>query len=88
MRFPHVVWAAAERGIPHYKLASMIGRSEARLSRCLAGRSDFTAEEYAAIAKALGYPAEWLFQEPTPPPRLSQVGEEPIRTECEGGISR
>ena len=73
MRFPNVAWAAAARGIPQYKLASLIGGSEARLSRCLAGRSNFTAEECAGIAKALNYPAEWLFQEPTPPSRLSDL---------------
>jgi len=67
MRFPHVEWAAARRGIPHYKLAAMIGRSEARLSRCLSGRTDFTSDECAAIAQTLGFPETWLFEEVAPP---------------------
>jgi transcriptional regulator with XRE-family HTH domain len=68
MRFPHVAWAVAERGVPQYKVAAMIGRSEARISRCLSGRTDFTPDERAAIAQALGFPETWLFEEVTPPP--------------------
>ncbi len=88
MRFPNIAWAMAERGIPQYKLASMVGRSEARLSRCLAGRSEFTPEECAGIAEALNYPAEWLFREPRPPSRLSDVSTESVKPEQEEGISR
>lgn len=67
MRFPHVAWAAAERGMPHYKLAAMLGRSEARLSRCLSGRTEFTPGERTAIARTLGFPEAWLFEEVAPP---------------------
>ena len=74
MKFPHVAWAAAERGIPQYKLAAMIKRSEARLSRCLSGRTPFTAEERTALSRVLGFPEGWLFEEITPPMQMrSQV---------------
>jgi hypothetical protein len=45
----------------------MIGRSEARLSQCLSGRTEFTPDERRAIAKALGFPEAWLFEEAAPP---------------------
>jgi transcriptional regulator with XRE-family HTH domain len=80
MRFPHVTWAAAERGIRQYRLASMIGLSEARLSRCLAGRSAFAADERAAISRIFGLPESWLFEEISPP--LSVLGASPEHTEA------
>jgi hypothetical protein len=67
MRFPHIAWAAAERRMPHYKLAAMVVCSEARLSRCLSGRTEFTPDERTAIARALGFPESWLFEEVAPP---------------------
>jgi hypothetical protein len=47
-----------------------IHRSESWLSRRLVGRTQFSSEEREVIAKALGYPAAWLFQEPQPPARV------------------
>lgn len=67
MKFPHLAWAAAERRMPHYRLAAMISLSEARLSRCLSGRTTFTAEERAAISRVLGFAEAWLFEEVTQP---------------------
>lgn len=67
MRFPHLAWAVADRGLPQYKFAAMIGSSEARLSRCLAGRGEFTADERVRISRALGFPESWLFEEVAPP---------------------
>jgi hypothetical protein len=68
MRFPNVAWALAHRRIPQYTLAVIIGRSEARVSRCLAGRTDFNDSERRAISQALGFPETWLFEEVVPPP--------------------
>ena len=66
MKFAHLLWAIENWG-PHYRLAHEIGRSEARLSRCLSGREDFSSEERSAIASILGFPLEWLFEEAMPP---------------------
>jgi hypothetical protein len=67
MRFPHLAWAIADRGLPQYKFAAMIGLSEARLSRCLAGRGEFTADERVSISRTLGFFESWLFAEVTLP---------------------
>jgi hypothetical protein len=66
MRFPNLLWSIRSWGT-QVTLAGKIGINEVRLSRCLAGRLDFTLEERAAIARVLGYPSDWLFQVPTPP---------------------
>ena len=66
MQFPNLIWAVAQRG-PQYKFAAALGESESWLSRRLSGRVIFSLEERQTIAQALGYPAEWLFQEPQPP---------------------
>lgn len=78
MKYPNVLWAISQRG-NRYRFAAMIGRSESWLSRRLLGRVAFEPGERAAIAKVLGYPVEWLFQEPQPPTRelaseLTHVG--------------
>ncbi len=70
MKFPHLLWAITNWG-PHYKLARAIDCSESRLSRCLYGRSNFTEEESAAIARVLGLAQSWLFEEVEPPSRKS-----------------
>jgi hypothetical protein len=67
MMFPHVEWAAEQLRLPHYRLAAVIGCSESRFSRCLAGRTEFTPEERTAISKALGFPERWLFEGLSPP---------------------
>jgi len=69
LKFPNVLWAILQVG-NRYKFAAMIGRSESWLSRRLLGRVPFAPEERQIIAKALGYPAEWLFQELQPPTRM------------------
>lgn len=69
MRFPNLVWAGSHRGMPHYRLASAIGLSEARFSRGLHGRVKFTPRERTRIAEVLGFDEVWLFQEPLPPGR-------------------
>lgn len=72
MNFPHLLWAITNWGA-HYKLARAIGRSESRLSRCLYGRSTFTDEERASIARVLRLSETWLFEEVTPPARTAPV---------------
>jgi transcriptional regulator with XRE-family HTH domain len=69
LKYPNVLWAISQFG-DRYKFAAMIGRSESWLSRRLLGRVEFKADEREEIAKALGYPADWLFQEPQPPARV------------------
>ena len=64
--FPFLVWAVAQNG-PQYRLAVLLDESESWLSRRLTGRVDFTPLDRDRIARALGYPVEWLFQIPTPP---------------------
>lgn len=68
MRFPNLIWAVGQYG-PRYKLAEALGESESWLSRRLSGRIAFSLVDRAAVAQALGYPIEWLFQEPQPPAR-------------------
>ena len=72
MKYPNVVWAISQFG-NRYKLAAAIGCSESWLSRRLVGRVALTSEEREVIAKALGYPVEWLFQEPQPPARMQML---------------
>lgn len=68
LRYPNVLWAISQIG-NRYKFAAMIGHSESWLSRRLVGRVVFKPEERRQIAEILGYPVEWLFQEPHPPLR-------------------
>lgn len=78
MRFPHVAWAAARRGLPHYQLAAQVRLSEARLSRGLSGRIEFKPDERAAIARVLGFSEHWLFQEVSPSEGLAPAGAESL----------
>lgn len=68
MNFPNLLWAVSKFG-NQYHLAAAMGCSESWLSRRLLGRVPFTPDERQTIAQALGYPVEWLFQEPQPPAR-------------------
>ncbi len=77
MKYPNVLWAISQAG-NRYKFAAMIGHSESWLSRRLLGRVLFTADERQTIAQALGYPVEWLFQQPTPPAREMATGLMPV----------
>jgi hypothetical protein len=70
LRYPYVLWAILQIG-NRYKFAAKIGHSESWLSRRLLGRVPFTPKERHTVAQALGYPPEWLFQEPQPPARRS-----------------
>jgi len=74
MQFPNLEWALAGFG-PRYKFAASIGKSESWLSRRLIGRLDFSREDRLRIATALGYPANWLFHEATPPARARNLRE-------------
>jgi hypothetical protein len=69
LKYPNTLWAISQIG-NRYKFAAMVGHSESWLSRRLLGRVEFSPEERQTIAQALGYPAEWLFQEPQPPARM------------------
>jgi hypothetical protein len=65
VKYPHLLWALANWG-PHYKFAQAIGKSEARLSRCLSGRTSFTSQERSEMARVLGFSEDWLFEEVEP----------------------
>ncbi|PYU20813.1 MAG: hypothetical protein DMG32_21690 [Acidobacteria bacterium] len=67
MRFPNLVWAIRQRG-SQFEFAATLGESESWLSRRLTGRVEFAPAERAQIGRVLGYPAEWLFAKPEPPP--------------------
>lgn len=73
MKFPNLLWAISQFG-NRYKFAAVIGHSESWLSRRLVGRVEFSPEERQTLAQTLGYPAEWLFQEPQPPARMVAHG--------------
>jgi transcriptional regulator with XRE-family HTH domain len=68
MRFPNLLWAIAQAGT-RYQFAGRLGVSEAWLSRRFVGRAEFSPDDRLRIAKALGYPSEWLFAMPAPPGR-------------------
>ena len=70
MNYPNLLWAVSQFG-SRYKLAAAIQCSESWLSRRLLGRVPFRSEEQQTVARALGYPVEWLFQEPQPPARAA-----------------
>jgi len=76
LRYPNVLWAISQIG-NRYKFAAAIGHSESWLSRRLVGRVAFSSEERQIVANALGYAAEWLFQEPEPP--IQELGESASR---------
>jgi hypothetical protein len=69
LNFPNLLWAITQFG-NRYKLAAAMGCSESWLSRRLVGRVEFHTIEREALARTLGYSAEWLFEEPRPPKRL------------------
>lgn len=69
MRYPNLAWAIEDEGSPRYEFARRIGCTEARFSRCMNGRLDFSDGEKSRIADFLGYPLTWLFAEPAPPDR-------------------
>jgi len=67
MRFPNLVWAIGQHRLAHYEVAGSAGMSEARFSRCLNGRFEFSEGERVKIAGLLGYSQEWLFEQITLP---------------------
>jgi DNA-binding transcriptional regulator YdaS (Cro superfamily) len=69
LKYPNTLWAISQIG-DGYKFAAMIGHSESWLSRRLLERVEFSPEERQTIADALGYPAEWLFQQPQQAARM------------------
>lgn len=76
-------YALELRKIAQYELAARLGVSEARISRCLRGRLEFTAEEKAQIAELLGSlgPAldpVWLFARAVPPRRAQPAPTETV----------
>jgi transcriptional regulator with XRE-family HTH domain len=66
LKFPNLNWALAQWG-PQYRFAALLGESESWLSRRLAGRFEFSDGDRKRIAQTLGYPEDWLFQQPMPP---------------------
>lgn len=70
----NLLWALAEKRIPHYRAAVAIGVSESRFSRALRRLATFTANERRKIAAFLGYPENWLFAEIRPPRRRKGAG--------------
>jgi len=75
VKFPNLAWAIRECG-SQFQFAAQLGESESWVSRRLNGRVPFTPEQRQTIAQALGYPAEWLFQEPQPPARATTPSPE------------
>ena len=69
MRFPNLSWALCEKGLAHWRFAVRIPMDPSTFSRRLNGRGDFTTAERKRVAHLLGYPTDWLFQEPAPPCR-------------------
>lgn len=67
MKFPNLEWAIDRQRFAHYEVAADADLSPSTFSRCLSGRADFPAGARQKIANLLGYPEEWLFQEPVPP---------------------
>jgi len=77
-------YALELRSLQQYELAARLGVSEARMSRCLRGRLEFTAEERARIVAILGSlgPAldpAWLFAQPIPPRARQEGGADGVR---------
>ena len=68
MKYLNLAWAIRQQG-SQFRFALQLGESESWLSRRLTGRVDFTTQERDRVARALGYPAEWLFATPNPPSR-------------------
>lgn len=68
MKYPNLNWALAQWG-PRYRFAAALDESESWLSRRLAGRFEFSADDRKRITNVLGYSEPWLFQTPTPPAR-------------------
>jgi transcriptional regulator with XRE-family HTH domain len=66
LNFPNLLWAVSRFGT-QYQLAAAIGCSESWLSRRLVGRVAISDSEREAIARTLGYSADWLFRDPEPP---------------------
>jgi hypothetical protein len=67
MRFPNLAWALCYQRLQHFRFAELIGVNEARFSRGLNGRLEFTPAERERISKMLGFSETWLFAEPCPP---------------------
>jgi len=72
-------YALELRSLQQYELAARLGVSEARMSRCLRGRLEFTVEEKTRIVQILGSlgPAldpAWLFARPVPPRARVEAG--------------
>jgi transcriptional regulator with XRE-family HTH domain len=68
MKYLNLAWAIRQLG-SQFRVALQLGESESWLSRRLTGRADFSEADRDRIARALGYPAEWLFATPNPPSR-------------------
>lgn len=68
MLYPNLNWALSYMRVAQYRLATVLVISESCLSRRLAGRAeDFAPHEKQRIAEYLGFRADWLFAEVTPP---------------------
>jgi transcriptional regulator with XRE-family HTH domain len=67
--FPNLLWAMAARRVRHFEVADAAAMSESQFSRAVNGRTDFSPNERTRIAKFLGYPERWLFEDIRPPRR-------------------
>lgn len=83
MRFPNLAWALRYHRLQHFRFAEMLGMNEARFSRGLNGRLEFTPEERERIARALGFTEIWLFAEPVPG-RIDGFGDATAANVAEG----
>ena len=66
MKYPNVRYATFIRGLTQHQLASSVGMSESRLSRCGRGIGEFTPDERVRIARFLRFDEQWLFERPKP----------------------
>jgi hypothetical protein len=64
-----------------------VNMSESKFSRCLSGRAKLSPEERKKLAKHLGFPLAWLFQQVSPPPRTSRTDDFKSRAaaDCDAG---
>ena len=67
MKYANLHVAMKMRRIKQYELGTTLGLSAPTVSLKLSGRIAMTPEERQKIADVLGYTADWLFQELTPP---------------------
>ncbi len=75
MIFPNLLFAIGEKRLAHYELCAQVGIERTQFSRRLNGMGEFSPREKERIAGALEYSCDWLFQQISPPPRVTSVSK-------------